>query len=407
MESNLSSSREGGMILSDNLHRENKTSFEEKADTVCIKERVLNNITNLIQEAEKLIQAKSYLTARIVLHEVLRHDSHNILSLIDLSVCDILEEKNQDATTKLQMVLRLDPGNRTAVENLRYISSQKAIAPYKVSIVVPSRNDNFGGSLAQTATASIQTMSKTFEEVILVDFGSFAEPMISILDKTIKERKGNIRVITVPRQWVLGKLGDDSTFADVLARNIGIRRATHDIIVSSNIDIIPGPRKYFDFTQFDPGKFYSSNKIMIERDMIADLRNRGCRWEDIQEYLFQTRTNYYRQPEYDGDPWSKVLGCGDFQIGHRSIWFHDQVRGFEETLIHKDYTDSNLHKKIIENAHYAVQPALFFYVFHQSHECIRSECKLNEKHASLSGFGHTANPVNWGYADEMFEEHRI
>jgi hypothetical protein len=408
MES-ISSRPAAGAMLRASVQQESAASYVPNEFVSYVRDSVLNNITGLIQEAEKLIQAKSYLTARIILHEVLRHDSGNILSLIDLSVCDIMEGKSHDATTKLNMVLRLNPGNKTALANLDYIRNQKAIAPYKVSSVVPSRNDNFGGDLAGTATASLQTMSKTFEEVILVDFGSFNEPMISILDKTIKERKGNIRVITVPRQWVLNKLGDDSTFADVLARNIGIRRAKHDIIVSSNIDIIPGPRKYFDFTQFDPDIFYSSNKFMIERSMIADLRDRGCRWEDIQEYLFQTRNNYLRQGGFDGDPWSRVSGCGDFQIGHRKIWFHDQVRGFEETLIFKDHTDTNLHKKIIENGRYDVQSALFFYVFHQSHENIRNRgaCKLNDNHASVHGFGQTTNPPDWGFVQENFQEYLI
>ena len=343
------------------------------------------------------------------MHEVLRHDCRNILSLIDLAVCDILEEKDQDATTKLNMILHLDPGNKTAQANLDYIRNRKSIAPYKVSIVIPSRNDNYGGNLTDRTTASIQTMSKTFEEVILVDFGSFDEPMISILNKIIKERKGNIRIITVPRQWVLDKLGDDSTFAEVLARNIGIRRATHDIIVSSNIDIIPGPRKYFDFKQFNPAVFYSSNKFMIESSQVADLRNRGCRWEDIQEYLFQTRSQYYRQGTLDDDPWSRLSNCGDFQIGHRNIWFHDQVRGFEETLIYRSYADTNLHKKIIENARCDVQPALFFYVFHQSHDSNnnKSTCKFNDKHASIHGFGQTTNPSTWGFSDQTFEEYRI
>lgn len=370
-------------------------------------QEILSGMTVLLEEAELLIRARSILAARIILGEILRLDAGNIRCLVDLSVCDAIENKHDDAKYRLERIFKLDPKVQHTAAILEAFERTSENADPRISIVIPSRNDNFGGRLIETATATLQTMSKTFDEVILVDFGSFHEPMHSIVRRTIQERKGNIRVITVPRSWVLAKLQDDNTFTDVWARNIGIRRATHDIIVSSNIDIIPGPRDCFDFSQFDENVFYSSNKYMIERSLVDKLRGDGVSWMGLQCCLFETRQQYYRQQGYDGDPWSKVSGCGDFQIGHRRIWFHDQVRGFEESLIYKDHTDTNLHKKIIENAGHDVQPALFFHVFHQSHENIRGKCLQNDLHASVHGFGRTTNPVNWGFAQENFEEYRI
>lgn len=275
-----------------------------------------------------------------------------------------------------------------------------------VSVVVITRNDNFGGNMFELGTACLQTMSKTFDEIILIDFGS-QEPLYPVFNERITEKKGNIRVIHVPKAWVVAHVGDDTTMADVLGRNIGIRRATHDIIASSNIDIIPGPLHCFDFNQFDANVFYTSNKYMIDFLMIRSWREQGISWENIQSMLIETKDNYYRQPDWIGDPWSKISGCGDFQIAHRDIWFHPEVRGFEETLIYKEHTDTNVQKKVIENAHHEVRPAHFFHVFHQSHTNIRGTVRANDLHASVWNFGKTTNPETWGFSQENFEENRI
>jgi glycosyltransferase involved in cell wall biosynthesis len=267
----------------------------------------------------------------------------------------------------------------------------------KTSIIIPTRNDNFGGNLVETATACIQTMSKSFDEVIIVDFGS-KEPLCNFMAET---DNNNVKFIIVPESWVISKVGDTTTMADVFARNIGIRRATNDMIISSNIDIIPGPRVHFDLLDFEKNKFYTSPKYMIDRSIAVPP------WDQLQEYLYNNRESYYRQPAFNGDPWSIVSGCGDFQMGHRSIWFDSEVRGFEETMIYKDYLDTNLQKKIIVNAHKEVLPILNIHVFHQSHEHNRGKVKSNDPSRSVWNFGKTTNTENWGVPDEEFEERLI
>jgi len=276
----------------------------------------------------------------------------------------------------------------------------------KVSVVIPIRNDNFSGNLLGLATYSLNTMTRTFDEVILVEFGS-PEYLYPKIEEQMSAKRGNLRVIKVPIEWTNTVIPPDVTFADVLARNIGIRRAKNNVIVSSNIDIVPSKFDRFDLTQFNEESFYSSNKFMIEHSLVVSLRATGMSWEDIQEHLFENKDKFYRQPMYGGDPWSKVSGCGDFQIGHRNIWFDDGVRGFEESLIYKDYTDSNLQKKIIENARREVLPGTFFYMFHQSHNNIRGIVRSNDVHASLWNFGPTTNPETWGFSDITFEEYII
>lgn len=274
-----------------------------------------------------------------------------------------------------------------------------------ISIVIPTRNDNYGGNQIEVAWATLNTMSRTFDEILVVDYGS-QEPFYPVLKEAVGETLGNVRVITVPREWILQNIGDDQTMSDTVARNIGVRRAKSEYIVSSNIDIIPGPRPIFYNQDFNPGVFYTSPKYMVEQPQVRAWKVSGLAWETIQGMLMDGRGGYYRQALYLEDPWSKVSGCGDFQFGHRDIWYHPEVRGFEEALKFRNYADSNLHKKIIENAKIPVEPGDFFHVFHQSHHQ-PSNAVWNDAHQCLFGFGKTTNTENWGYPDEQFEENVI
>ncbi len=277
----------------------------------------------------------------------------------------------------------------------------------RVSVVLCTRNDNYGGSkTVEMAVACLQTMSRTFDEVIVVDLGS-KDPLYPLIKEHVAGNKASIRVITVPYEWVIARVPDTLTIPDVLGRNIGIRRASHDIILSSNMDIIPAERDKFDFSDFDKNVFYTSGKYMVDISLLSRLRSSGKSWETIQNHLYDTRKNYYRQGPVSHEPWSIMSACGDFQLGHRDIWFNPEVRGFEESLIYKDYIDTNIHKKIIENAHIEVRIAPDFHVFHQSHVNNRGKVKRNDINVAAWNFTTTANTENWGHPSETFEENII
>ncbi len=272
-----------------------------------------------------------------------------------------------------------------------------------VSVVLTTRNDSFYGSMKEITIACLQTMSRTFDDVIVIDLGS-EDPLYPLLREAIPEERTNIRVITVPHGWLIARIPDITTMPDVLGRNIGIRRASHDIILCTNIDIIPSPKDKFDLSNFDKTLFYTSGRYEVGQPLISKLRAEGQSWENIQKYLFDNKHSFYRQVEFHGDPWSTMNCCGDFQMGHRDIWFNDEVRGFEESMIYKNYVDTNLHKKIIVNAHYKVVNAPFLHVFHQSHQTRDNVKKSNDMHEAVHGFGHTTNPDTWGASEEKFKE---
>ena len=101
--------------------QKSETPYEVKSVAVCTREHVLNNIPVLLQEAEQLIKAKNILAARNILNEIMRYDSQNVVCLTDLSVCDILEGKSNDAVKKLNVALSIDPGNKIVLENIDYL----------------------------------------------------------------------------------------------------------------------------------------------------------------------------------------------------------------------------------------------------------------------------------------------
>lgn len=282
--------------------------------------------------------------------------------------------------------------------------------PLNISVVIPTRNDNYGGNLLETAVATLNTMSITFGEVIVVDFGSetpFYQPLKELIEPSTRYR--NIRIITVPRSWVLEKTGNDQTMADTWARNIGLRRASGEYLLSSNIDIIPAPKdKHSWDTCLVSNKFWTSPKYMIDQPWVASQKEQGFSWEEIQEQLLSnsTKGSYYRQPIHTADPWSKVSGCGDFQLGHRDVWYHPQVRGYEESMILRNYADSNLHKKVEVHANIPVEVAYDVHIFHQSHHQ-PTGAAWNDPHPFLEGFCGTTNTEDWGFVYEQFEEFNL
>ena len=60
------------------------------------------------------------------------------------------------------------------------------------------------------------------------------------------------------------------------------------------------------------------------------------------------QNNYPEKPDANrkediGDPWSLVICCGDYQVAHRDLWH--KMRGFEESMIYRNFADTNLMKK--------------------------------------------------------------
>ena len=180
----------------------------------------------------------------------------------------------------------------------------------KISAVIVSRNDNYGGYLNERATYCLNSAIETFDEVIYVDWNSESHSLLYDI-------KDNL--ITEIAKILTNNDPDAQVCCEVLGRNIGLRRATGDWLVSTNIDVIapkrdelektinnlqkafkegvisdytdPIPREYFDNELFfgpkPAGIWPGSGSMFKGRDWYRDAYQK---WYDkaspeVQEYI--------------------------------------------------------------------------------------------------------------------------
>jgi hypothetical protein len=112
----------------------------------------------------------------------------------------------------------------------------------------------------------------------------------------------------------------------------------------------------------------------------------------------------------DGSPFGRATRghhhvSGDFQLAQPPV---EAMRGFEESLVMRGYSDSNVQRKA---AFYGFHPHLVrsIPVFHFQHypdtgACGGNTMGWNDRHDALEGFDGTKNPETWGFADREFPE---
>ena len=215
-----------------------------------------------------------------------------------------------------------------------------------VSAIICGRNDNYGGHLIERATYSINSMLDTFDEVIYVDWNTESGKKILTDELNIKDR-AKLKVFTITPDKVREFTRGEKTqpMCEVLSRNIGIRRATGDIIVSTNIDIIAPPREQLDIVTSklrememitvirkdlelnDVDKVFS--KMPFDSGKVSTIFGvDSIRTKLMSPFVEVTKTVLEQFPEKNHHTLASVICvCGDFQIAHRETWY--KIKGFE------------------------------------------------------------------------------
>ncbi len=67
----------------------------------------------------------------------------------------------------------------------------------KISAVIVSRNDNYGGHLNERATYCLNSAIETFDEVIYVDWNSPSHSLLWDIQDNL-QLKGNLKHIVIP-----------------------------------------------------------------------------------------------------------------------------------------------------------------------------------------------------------------
>jgi len=272
-----------------------------------------------------------------------------------------------------------------------------------ISVVVTAKNDGYGGNLNFRAKLALNQMIRVFDEVIYVDWCSPEKSLLEELDLNFQKNLKHIRVLKEDIEKLNPNLLQ-VPMVEVLGRNIGIRRASGNFVLSTNIDIIIS--KIHE-------RFLADNLVYVSarRDVARQLPVDFLKVHDEKFFIdfLIMHKNYFKQSTRienfnSVDKWSIIENCGDFQLASKSLW--NSIRGFEESMIYRLYADSNLIKKAQLNnfESYLVDIDLFHIDHDRPPLMVNNTPKHNDYYKDLLNFTHTSNSENWGFADYSFFE---
>jgi hypothetical protein len=284
----------------------------------------------------------------------------------------------------------------------------------KISAVIVSRNDGYGGHLNERATYCFNSAIDTYDEVIYVDWNSPTHSLLYDIKDNI-QFKGNFKHIVIsPEIASVLTNGDPNAqkCCEVLGRNIGLRRATGDYLVSTNIDIIHPKRDQLEETiaQLDIRSFYTISRRHTDWDIIKAFHNDEIpfsEWKSLREYLItNSEERHFEETTVSGDNYSIINCCGDYQIAFREIW--NEIRGFEEALIYSLYADTNVQKKALMHG-FGLKAIYNPALFHIEHGrggggFLDGINKVtNDPYRAIVYQNKTENSDSWGFGDTEIE----
>ena len=236
-----------------------------------------------------------------------------------------------------------------------------------LSIVAAGRNDDHGEDQLQRTQAFVNgviAQSGKFHlpmELIIVEWNPPADrpPLVEVLSWPAEHNYCDVRIIEVPPEvHNRYKHSDVLPFYQMIAKNVGIRRAKAEFILATNIDILFSEDL---FTFFASGKMARGKMYRVDR---YDVDNRVLQQPIVSEQLVFCRENIIRvngrngsrniitgdyhmiyPPEGVDIPRLRTKrthlhtnACGDFQLLHRDHWF--TLQGYPELDMHSFHLDS-------------------------------------------------------------------
>lgn len=280
----------------------------------------------------------------------------------------------------------------------------------KTTAVIVSRNDNYGGHLNERATYCFNSAIDTYDEVIYIDWNSETHSLLYDIRDNI-EFKGNFKHFVITPE-VATILTNRDPYAqkccEVLARNIGIRRAEGEWIISTNIDIIHPPKDVLlnSIDGLSKDTFYTISRRPTDWDTIRDFHNGEIvfnEWRRLREHLIlNSEERHFEEKTTAGDDYSIINCCGDYQIAHRNIWH--EVRGMEEELIYSLFADTNVQKKAVVHG-FGLKALFEPPLFHINHgrggggflDGINK--KTNDIQRAITNQTLTLNTTDWGFSN--------
>lgn len=280
-----------------------------------------------------------------------------------------------------------------------------------LSIVIIGRNDNYGGDFKNRLQRAVSylheqlTEQKISSELIFVNYNPLPQPPIKefiqwpksneFVELSIIHVSADVHARVVKQYHV-----KDIAVLEFIAKNIGIRRAKGEFIISTNADILFDKELFSRFNNLDKNKFYRANRYDFTSTEnainTAEIKNVTRIWLKGYYHDFTKTTNPELQLviakaarlRYYADYYLKQLinpvirkiwstdyhkkaemhyhcHCsGDFMLMHRNSWF--ALRGFWEKSYITLHVDGLL---VIQAAALGLEEKIFEQpVYHQEHE---------------------------------------
>lgn len=208
-----------------------------------------------------------------------------------------------------------------------------------LSIVVCSRNDDHGGNMVERANMFLAGLARHAQrhkfpiELILVEWNPPADrpSLLNTLEWPKSLHYFQSKTITVPATvHEIIQHSDIIPLFQYLAKNVGIRRAKGDFILSTNPDVLFDEELFCALATVKSGRTYRA----IRHDMAIELLPRGMQ---LGEALLYCKERVIRRCE--GKAWRlHTDACGDFQMLTKDEWY--ALRGYPEWPIWSIHLDS-------------------------------------------------------------------
>jgi hypothetical protein len=252
----------------------------------------------------------------------------------------------------------------------------------ELSIVVTSRNDDHGGDALKRMTIFVNGLiaqTNKFElpcELVFVDWNPPEhKPLLhEVLPKPKMGDYLTIKYVVVPAQ-INQKLKYSNIIPlfQMIAKNVGIRRASADFILCTNIDLLFSNElfEWMKSSKWEQGVFYRANRCDVpstidEKSSVEDqlnfcfkniLKRNGVDRDNpydlvkeyykftfkfkilkpLQKYLYNASKEMYKIPYHrimalDSD------ACGDFTLMHKNDWL--AIKGYMELEMYSLHIDT-------------------------------------------------------------------
>jgi hypothetical protein len=342
-------------------------------------------------------------------------------------------------------------------------SESLAETPFYLSIVATTRNDNHGGDLLKRTKAflkSVYVQAKKFSfpvELIIVEWNPPADrPLLKeVLPNPDESTPVRLKYVVVPNELhQTYRFADALALYQMIAKNVGIRRAEGEFVLCTNIDILFTDECFETIVQRNlmRGKFYRANRCDVPKEVLdvdahAEqlkfaqsniLRRLGKspgyealdlpsvvynfpRLTRIANKLLLTIWKWTHENEF---PHFVIdfMACGDFTLMSKEDWL--LIDGYVELDMYSIHIDS---MGLWSACALGMEQVIFPYkacVYHIDHEngwesddVIKTIKFLSDKPCLDYSIVHRAgmkmvangtnwglNTENWGWADKEFEE---